>query len=50
MIFTLFNCLISVTAILFSVIAKVLMERGFFLTVSAILLIVLVYNIFFNVL
>ena len=31
MIFTLFNCLISVTAILFSAIAKVLMRRGFFL-------------------
>ena len=31
MIFTLFNCLISVTAILFSAIAKVLMGRGFFL-------------------
>lgn len=30
MIFTLFNCLISVTAILFSAIAKVLMGRGFF--------------------
>ena len=31
MIFTLFNCWISVTAILFSAIAKVLMRRGFFL-------------------